>query len=213
MQKDETVFSFDLGTAGIAECVRNGSTVYHLSSLLLPADFAEIRQQAQRRRAMRTRLAHRAREDWWRKCAEEFGIEVLETRQPMKGVSSVKPDPRMLREFPEKGDTTIYTSSLLRIALLQGFPLEGWQVFKAIWSAIQHRGYDANLPWANRSHRKSNDSESDKDERENRLAVVEYEKRLQDYFGEKREYCYPCYYEAYKMGIWDSTNPKDPNFP
>lgn len=59
--KPDLIFAFDLGTGSIGECVRQGKDVKHLASLLLPAEFASIKDAAQRRRAWRTRLSHRAR--------------------------------------------------------------------------------------------------------------------------------------------------------
>ena len=117
------IFAFDIGTGSIGECVRKGNEILHLNSLLLPADFASIEDRAKRRRQYRTRLAHKARETWWKQEAEKAGLEVPETRQTLingPDKSAYVPDKRMLREFPAAGDNTIYTSSLLRIALLQG---------------------------------------------------------------------------------------------
>lgn len=221
MTKNDLIFAFDLGTGSIGECVRAGSEIKHLESLLLPPDFAATEKQALRRRQMRTRESHRARENWWREQAKIAGLEILESRQPVKENGQIKnysPDRRMLREFPEAGDTTIYTSSLLRIALLQGIKLESWQVYKAIWSAIQHRGYDTDVPWI-KEHRRNiskeenteekNDPDEKKknDEAENGKAVEEYTKLLNNCFGDKKEFHYPCYLEAYRMGIWNPTLP------
>ena len=205
----ELVFSFDLGTTSIGECVRHGSSIEHLTTHLIPEDTASIKEQAKRRRQKRSRIAHKRREEWWRTCAKEAGIETLETRQPIRNpktgtITNFTPDIRMLREFPAEGDKTIYTSCLLRIALLQGVKLESWQVFKAIWSALQHRGYDKQLPW-----KRSMESKRDKDEKENIEAVQEYETELKKIIGEKQEFHFPCYLEAFKLGIWSPENPED----
>ena len=81
------------------------------------------------------------------------------------------PDYRLEREFPprpgkkthdgapadEQGARTVYSGAALRCLLLlgekaqeaaQGRILEPWQIFKALHSAIQKRGYDAKVPWA-----------------------------------------------------------------
>jgi CRISPR-associated endonuclease Csn1 len=81
------------------------------------------------------------------------------------------PDYRLEREFPpqpgkktqdgapadEQGARIVYSGAALRCLLLlgekaqmdaQGRTLEPWQIFKALHSAIQKRGYDAAVPWA-----------------------------------------------------------------
>jgi len=210
------VFGFDLGTSGVGECVRRDKEILHLSSLLMPSELGSLETARLRRRQLRTRLAHKKREEWWRKCAEEAGIEVLETRQPVRGNPDLRPDPRMLREFPAEGDSTIYTSSLLRIALLRGHKLEGWQVFKAIWSAIQHRGYDPEPPWMGSGKKRRGQlprvrmsEQQEKDERENRAACEAYRRQIEEMAQGKEEFLYPCYFEAYRMGIWSPERPDD----
>ena len=54
----EMVWAFDLGTASIGEAVRQGTSFLHKASLLIPAEFAETKTAAGRRRMWRTRLAH-----------------------------------------------------------------------------------------------------------------------------------------------------------
>jgi CRISPR-associated endonuclease Csn1 len=86
------------------------------------------------------------------------------------------PDYRLEREFPprlgtatkdnapsdESGARLIYNGAALRCLLLlgreaqeatQGQPLLPWQVFKALHSAIQKRGYDPKVPWARKSNK------------------------------------------------------------
>jgi CRISPR-associated endonuclease Csn1 len=74
------------------------------------------------------------------------GIEVLHGRN-YDEAGNWKPgepaDERLEREFARAGDPTCYTSCLLRIKLLRGEKLEPWQVYKALHSAIQKRGYSA----------------------------------------------------------------------
>jgi len=225
MDNSKTIFAFDLGTGSIGECVRKEKEVLHLNSLLLPQDFATLKEARERRHQIRTRIAHKKREQWWKQQAKEVGIEVLETGNfDKENKIYIKPDEKISREFAKDGDNTIYTSSLLRIALLQGVKLEGWQIFKAVWSAIQHRGYDAKLPWARKvkrnveesaeektSNEKANleDEDVEKDEKENLAATEKYETELKEFFGDKKELYYPCYYEEFKMGIWNPENPDD----
>lgn len=208
-EKNDLIFAFDLGSASIGECVRQGSEIKHIDTLLMPGDFASIKEQATRRRQWRTRLAHKARENWWRIQAQRAGIEVLHSQRPTKENSNVKPDPRLLKEFPNKNDGgTIYTSCLLRIALLQGRKLKGWQVYKAVRNALQHRGYDNNIPWK-RGYSANAEDEKSKKQKDDEAKNVEAVNRYQRFLDEKldKKYHYPCYFEAYRMGIWD---PKDP---
>ncbi|MDR1720903.1 MAG: hypothetical protein LBR09_00685, partial [Endomicrobium sp.] len=201
---DKLIFAFDLGSGSMGICVRKGEEILYLRSLLIDSEFGSVETAAKLRRQIRTRIAHKKREEWWREQAGQAGIEVLSTAQPTKENPNLKPDERMLREFTSGNgkDKTIYSSHLLRIALLQRVKLEGWQIFKAVWSAIQRRGYDSNLPWAT-----GNANEKENDEKENKNASDEYCKKLKEFFGDREEYYYPCYYEACKQGIWD---PKEP---
>lgn len=195
MNDKDLIYSFDLGSGSLGICVRQGKEVKYIDSLLIDKDFASIKESANRRRQIKTRMAHKQREKWWKEEAKKAGLEVLSTEQPTKNNPKAKPDERMLRQFPKDGDNTIYSSTLLRIALLQGQKLESWQIFKAIWSAMQRRGYDK-IPWG-----------FDSDKEENIVAVNEYDKKLEEFFGSQKEYYYPCYYEAFKQGIW---SPKEP---
>ncbi|MBU2573918.1 MAG: hypothetical protein KKH28_07580, partial [Elusimicrobia bacterium] len=228
-KSNRKIFAFDMGTSSLGICVREGEKVDRLESLLIPNEYASTKEAAMRRRLIRTRLAHAKREQWWRKCAAEAGIEVLETRQPIYASRGVlvkyKPDPRMLREFSVSGDETVYNSALLRIALLRGKKLDGWQVFKAIWSAFQHRGFmpASELPWARNPKRVVSDeetgddtkelSEKDKkeqdDEKMNRAAANDYLARISVY---PKDCQLPCYYEAGRMGLWDPKNPESFKF-
>ncbi len=197
MADNKLIYSFDLGSGSLGICVREGSNIKYLDSLLIDSEYASIKEVANRRRQIRTRLAHKERESWWIKQAQLAGIEVLSTKQPSKNNPNDKADIKMLKQFDRNDNTTIYSSLLLRIALLQGKKLEGWQIFKAIWSAMQRRGYEK-VPWA-----------TEMEEQENTEAVVEYEKKLESLFGKNKEYYYPCYYEAFIQGIWNPKEPKD----
>ncbi|GMO55007.1 MAG: hypothetical protein Ta2C_09170 [Candidatus Endomicrobiellum trichonymphae] len=203
MSENNLIFAFDLGSGSMGVCVRKGEKILCLESLLIDPKFASVENASQLRRQIRTRIAHKKREEWWIEKAKEAGIEVLSTSQPTKENPNLKPDSKMLTEFTLKKseDKTIYSSHLLRIALLQGVKLEGWQIFKAVWSAIQRRGYDSQLPWAGDAGKK--------DEKENLDASNEYDKKLKKFFNEKAQYYYPCYYEAYIQDIWDPNKPDD----
>jgi hypothetical protein len=53
-----TIWAFDLGKGSIGEAVRRGNEFKHGESLLIPAEFAETKTAAGRRRMWRTRQAH-----------------------------------------------------------------------------------------------------------------------------------------------------------
>ncbi len=128
----EKVFAFDIGTSSLGIAVRDGNNILEAQSLLIPQDFASIKEQRDRRRQSRTRQAQKARVEWLKKQCHIAGIEVLEGRKPGDKKKKIPPehgDPRLEREFAVRGDKTVYTSCLLRILLLQGEKLEGWQIY------------------------------------------------------------------------------------
>lgn len=197
------IFSFDLGSGSIGECVRDGAEVKHLNSLLIDSEFASISTIREQRRAFRTRLAHKARESWWIEIAQKASLPIpgKDIRKDKFGNYIFTADEKMLREFPTPNDETIYNSALLRIALIQGKSLEGWQIFKAVWSAFQHRGYKTNT-WKNADQMLLTEcsEEENKKEQEEKKSTELYKQKLSVL---PQEYQLPCYYEAYKMGLWD----------
>lgn len=212
----KTVFAFDLGSGSLGECVRQDDKIVHLNSLLIDAEFASITEQAAQRRAYRTRQAHLSREAWWRQLAQETGLEVLSSCQPTFETVTA-PDKRLLREFAANGDDTLYTSCLLRIALLQGKKLASWQVYKAVWSALQHRGYDSKLPWKSEIQQieaklKNKEGLTPREEKIYKEAQAEagasnlYLQKMADW---PESYRYPCYWEAYCLGLWNPQNPDE----
>ncbi|MEI8390782.1 MAG: type II CRISPR RNA-guided endonuclease Cas9, partial [bacterium] len=110
---------------------------------------------------------------------------------------------RLKQEFPSKNDENIYTSCLLRIALLQNKQLEEWQIYKALYSAIQRRGYDNSLPWMN-----SKKAIKQADDEENEKFVNEYVSLLKEMIPNEN-YHLPCYLDASLMGLWNYTKPTD----
>lgn len=209
------IFAFDLGSGSLGECVRFENEIKYINSLLIDSEFASIKEQTTQRHGYRTRVAHHARENYWKKIAQEAGLEVLSTQQPTFTNSNAQPDERMLREFAKPGDNTLYTSCLLRMALVQGKPLASWQIYKAVWSALQHRGYDANLPWKselkavqdklkNGEMLTSREQKILEDAKEESAASSLYEKSMANW---PDAYRLPCYYEAYKLGLWSVDDP------
>ena len=221
-----TIWSFDLGKASIGEAVRDTNTneFLHKASLLIPAEFASTKDAATRRRMWRTRQAHKAREAWLDEVWRAAGQEPLQKREVWRNPDTKKwelkhpADERLEREFAAKGDATCYTSCLLRIKLLRGDILEPWQIYKALHSAIQKRGY-GRVPWAARDVGKKSltpeELEKELKRLDDELAKKDpaYKAAVEAWPTFKREipdsrFHLPCYYDAAKMGLW---NPREPD--
>ena len=148
---DNNVWGFDMGKGSLGEAVRIGNEFKHVESLIIDAEFGEIKTAAGLRRQWRTRKAHKAREAFLEKCLRDCGIEVLQRRKvglvDGKWQLVQKGDVRLEKEFPAADEDICYNSIALRCKLLLGEKLESWQIFKALNSAIQNRGYDAEIPW------------------------------------------------------------------
>lgn len=211
-----TVWAFDLGKASLGEAVRKADSFLHTASWLIPEKLAqrgpatEAGTPANRYRALKTREAHLAREERLREICTAAGIEVLAAKRTARDPQTKKfrlvqeADEKLTREFPRKGDDTCYTSCLLRIKLLRGEPLASWQVFKALHSAIQRRGYDADLAWKNRT---SKTSKSAEDEGDTAKLADAFRTRLETLVPGKAEFHLPCYLDAVRMGLWDPAKP------
>ena len=63
----KTIFGFDVGLGSLGLAVRQGDDIVHADSLLIDAEVAKIKDQAERRRQKRTRDIHKQREQWWQK--------------------------------------------------------------------------------------------------------------------------------------------------
>lgn len=218
-----TIWAFDLGKGSIGEAVwdEDQKKFLHVASLLIPAEFASTKDAASRRRMWRTRQAHKAREAWLDEVWTKAGLTPLVGRRVGKVDGEWKlireGDEKLEREFSKPGDPTCYTSCLLRIKLLRGEKLEEWQIYKALHSAIQKRGY-GRVPWAAREVGKK---ELTEEELAKELKKIDDElaKKDPDYkaavdawpkFKEEvpdQQFHFPCYYDAAKMGLW---NPKSP---
>ena len=209
---NEHIWGFDMGKGSLGEAVRIGNEFKHVQSLIIEPEFAETKTAAASRRQMRTRKAHIAREKFLERCLNESGIEVLQRRKvdivDGKWTLISKGDIRLEKEFPAPNENICYNSIALRCKLILGEKLESWQIFKALNSAIQNRGYDKNLPWkeieieskANDEYSKKLDEfEQEKDEILTNLPVLNEQMRAQ--------FNYPCFFKAYKMGLWDPKNP------
>jgi len=218
----KTIWSFDLGKASIGEAVRDlkDDSFPHAESLLIPHEFAETQSAASRRRMWRTRIAHHAREDWLASIVRIAGFEPLRGRQMEKTAEGWRQVPEsaeekkrramLEREFPAKGDETQYNSAALRILLLEGkAKLEEWQIYKALRSAIQKRGY-GRVPWSNREEKRGGKSEAEI-EKEMATKDPSYRAAIEAWPKFKQEtppdFHSPCYYDASHMGLWDAANP------
>ena len=146
-KKGKRVFAFDLGKASIGYCVREGLEIKKAESLIIEAEHAEIVSRRAIRRIQKTNDAHRKREEFLNKLWINSGLKILE-----------QTDARFKKEFPAKNEDIIYTSCLLRIALLQNRKLEDWQIYKALHDVIQRRGYDAKVDWYNVKNKDEKDS-------------------------------------------------------
>lgn len=222
---DKHIWGFDIGKASLGEAVRIGLEFKHVQSLILDKDFAGTKSVAFRRRQMRTRKAHKEREKWLEKCLADCGIEILKRREvgivngQWKLIS--EGDARLEKEFPPRGENICYNSIALRCKLILGERLESWQVFKALNSAIQHRGYDVDILWDKTQTPEKNDSEDslegirpEKNDAEDSLEGIKlYDKEIGEMLNElpdglQRElFEFPCFFKAYKMGIWSPLEP------
>src|SRR5574344_1704718 len=168
------VFGFDLGKASIGYCVREDFEIKEAESIIIDKDHAEIISNRDRRRVAKTLEAHKKREEFLKKIWHDCGLNILE-----------KEDSKFKKEFSK--DNILYNSCLLRIALLQNQKLEDWQIYKAIHSAIQRRGYDGNLPWANANTKNADDEENEK-------LAKEYTQKNDVELIKNEKYRYPFYY-------------------
>ncbi len=211
---NQTIWSFDIGKGSIGEAVRLGSKFLHVESLIIPPEFAETKSAATRRRFFRTRQAHHARESWLKEVFTECGLEVLSGRSSVPAADEdkkwvIRPgDPRLEKEFPAPDEGEIcYTSCLLRIKLLRGDPLDPWQLYKAFHSAIQRRGYDPDIPWKTKERTRTT-AKPDDEEGVTQGRMNAFTKELESMAPERPEYQLPCYFDAWKMGLWSPENPE-----
>lgn len=199
-----TVFAFDFGTGSLAAVIRSEDKIIFKKSYKMHPKFASTGKSAEKRRANRTRKAHRAREFWWNQQAAAIGLPILKNiiKTEAGDYRAASVDDKLKREFPAEGDETIYCSTLLRITILEGRirELSDWQIYKAIHSAMQKRGYDAEIPWRVAETKKIKKSTDDQEEDES-AKVGEFRKFL-DELNIPEEFHFCCYFDAYRMGLW-----------
>ncbi len=200
----ECVFSFDLGKNSLGEAVRENEAITHAASLLIPEETAGIGPARDRRGAYRVRKAKKQRLKWLEEVWSGIGENILWSLKYKKNETnnklSIETAPydvreKLEREFAEKNDTTVYTSCLLRILLLKGEKLEKWQIYKALRSALQRRGYDKHVAWKTKDDETSSKKET------------EYEEKLHDFEGKissfKEHAQLPCYYDAAQIKLYN----------
>ncbi len=183
--QNNLIFGFDIGTGSLGFAVKKRNCIETAASYLINPDHGRSSKSREKRSFFRTRKAHKERESNLQETWKGLGKEI-----PSKE--------KMKREFPKKGDETVYNSALLRIQLLEKYSLEDWQIYKAIRSAIQRRGYDTDVPW---KHSKK------KDKDENTKKVNEFKAILNEIIDDEN-YHFPCYYDAWQMGLWDEKSKK-----
>ena len=207
--KNQKNFSFDVGMTSLGVAVNESGEIIHGDVLLMHLEAGSVRAQAGRRRMFRTREAHKTREAVLESLWRAIGKEPLQRKRFTKTKNAkgkrafikTKADNRLEREFPARGDDTVYTSCLLRIMLLEGQPMADWQIYKALHASIQRRGYDANVPWKTGEAQPEKPAAKDENP-ENQ--IDQFNKQLQKMTPDER-YHLPCYYDAWKMGLWDEN--------
>ena len=146
--KNELNFSFDVGMTSLGVAVNKNNEVIHADVLLMHPETGAIKAQAERRRQFRTREAHKSREAVLESLWESIGKKPLQRKCFTKTKNAkgqrvfikTKADNRLEREFPGRGDETVYTSCLLRIMLLEGKVMEDWQIYKAFARQYSTKG-------------------------------------------------------------------------
>ncbi|MFM7468130.1 MAG: type II CRISPR RNA-guided endonuclease Cas9 [Vampirovibrionales bacterium] len=201
------VFAYNLGLESLGYCVREANPEVvkpeAIGVRLVPATHASLTERGlpERRRAIRTRLAHKARETYFRHMWEEvYGLESLPAG-----------DPRWQWQTTKKGK--LCNSVGLRVAILEdiknpdGTALEDWQYFKAFHHAIQRRGYGI-VPWQAKEVKTKTKEGEDKEATElleTWKQKIQTHPRCQDM---PEQYSFPCYFEATIGELWHYTQPK-----
>jgi CRISPR-associated endonuclease Csn1 len=209
-QKPKYVFAYDLGLESLGYCVREDNPdkvdPTAVGVRLVPSTHASLTERGLpgRRRQIRTRLAHKARETYFRHMWEAvYGLGSLPVG-----------DKRWQWQTTKK--SKLCNSVGLRVAILEGIanpdgtPLEDWQYFKAFHHAIQRRGYEA-VPWQKKAVKGSSDKEKESEEDKDEMELVgNYTKKIEAHplcQGMPEHYKKPCYFEAVIAGLWHWENP------
>ena len=195
------IWGFDLGKKSIGACSRNGQNIEFLQSYTFDLEYADPKEwRPARKTAKRTKFSHKKREENLNKCWTELGWTI-----------------------PDTQNQTLLAGLIARLEILHNNIVSTDQLYLALHSVIQHRGYDDNLPWLRKKTKKKNQeileketenktekkelTEADKDELENKKKLETFEKLFSDLNLNLHEN-YISEFEALKLGIWDSQNKK-----
>ena len=151
--------------------------------------------------------------EWHAYAKRVRGKEKIKTRHTNAEWKLVqKGDPKLEREFAATGDGTCFTSCLLRIKLLNPKTLgpdemlAEWQIYKALFSAMQKRGY-GDVPWKEQRKGGADETKNVQEQAEDALAG----KRWQDFVAELEkaglgdDYRRACYFDAFYMKLWSPS--------
>lgn len=190
------IFGFDLGKESMGVCVRDGDKICYSETILIEQE-ATVEDRRERRRSYRTRVAQKERKQYFNEQWQAAGLDI-----PSKDILG--------REFPKKGEYTVCNSALLRIQLLEETRMEPWQVYKALWNAIQKRGYDHDVPWKHRIKDKTEPKQtSKKEKKDDNKNPVDLMNNYNDALTQQiknNDYHYPCYFSALQMGLWTESD-------
>lgn len=87
--------------------------------------------------------------------------------------------------------------------------LQPWQIYKALHSAIQQRGYDPDVPWKKAPGRlRRRGREENEEEKSLRERAEQFTQTLERMSPGKPQFHFRCYFDAWKMGLWNPKRPK-----
>ncbi len=202
---NNSIWGFDLGKKSIGACSRNGENIEFLQSYTFDLEYADPKEwRPSRKTAKRTRCSHKKREENLNKFWTELGWKI-----------------------PNIQNQTLLIGLNARLQILHNNIVSTDQLYLALYSVIQHRGYDDNLPWLRKKTKKKNQeileqeetkqnenkiekkelTEAEKDELENKKKLQTFEKLFSDLNLNLHEN-YISEFEALKLGIWEGQNKK-----
>ena len=93
----KVTFAFDMGVASLGEAVKEDNEIVHAEALLMDADVASIKEQSDKRRALRVRSAHKARgncrNQWLDKQSSFLIVLIMNTVKLGGALINLKGDP------------------------------------------------------------------------------------------------------------------------
>jgi len=148
------VFGFDVGTGSIGYAVRRGSTFLPdgVGVLICDSEGSKLDERRNFRRQRRTLRSKKFRRQWFAKELVKLGLP-KPTKEQLK---------RANNETNEQFDQRTNPVSLRVRALNE--PLEKWQLFIALTHLFKRRGYEKDVPWANKEKDTKANKENDAEE-------------------------------------------------